>query len=122
MLLLNKQIYEYGQNLYKNFNDIKMPIKVNFAIQKNLNTFQTLTEEIEQVKKSLCLANGQFLAEEGVYKINPDKIEYVSVELEKLMNITQDINIQKIALKDFEDMQLTGEQMQSLLFMIEEKE
>jgi hypothetical protein len=51
MKLNNQQIYEYAQQL-SIFNEcnIKMPVRINFYLQKNIQLIQQAAEEIERAR------------------------------------------------------------------------
>ena len=55
------------------------------------------------------------------YDIPQENISLASVKLRDLFNLTQDVNIYKVSLDAFGDVDLTAGQMQALLFMIEEE-
>jgi hypothetical protein len=49
MMMTNMQIYDIANALGEHFQDkeLKMPIKINFYLQKNKNTLMTLAQEVE---------------------------------------------------------------------------
>lgn len=123
-ILKNKDIYNFYFLVKDNFinnDNILLPIKVNFAIQKNFTTITKLSEEIESVKQKICEQNGKYIPEENSFKIDEDKIKSTQKKLDDLMEIKQEVKIYTIHLDDLENIQLTSKQMQSLLFMIEEE-
>lgn len=122
-IFTNKEIYNFYFLINENIinENITLPIKVNFAIQKNFTLLLKLSEEIEQVKQKICAQNGNYIPEENSFKIDKDKIESTQQQLDDLMEIKQEVKIHTIKLEDLENIQLTSKQMQSLLFMIEDE-
>ena len=122
-LYSNKEIIVITQSLIDNFlkdSDLKLPSMINFAIQSNLKAFTNLSEVIEETKKALARQNGHYIPEQNAYQIDPDKIDYVQAELDKLFSLEQSVNVKMINLSDIKDIPLTSQQMNTLLFMIEE--
>lgn len=122
-IFTNKEIYNFYFLINENIinENITLPIKVNFAIQKNFTLLLKLSEEIEQVKQKICAQNGNYIPEENSFKIDKDKIESTQQQLDDLMEIKQEVKIHTIKLEDLENIQLTSKQMQALLFMIEDE-
>lgn len=122
-IFTNKEIYNFYFLINENIinENITLPIKVNFAIQKNFTLLLKLSEEIEQVKQKICAQNGNYVPEENSFKIDKDKIESTQQQLDDLMEIKQEVKIHAIKLEDLENIQLTSKQMQALLFMIEDE-
>lgn len=119
--MTNLEIYNIANNLLSAFDDNsqKLPVKVNFFLQKNKKTLMTLAQEIEEARFNIANTYGT-QTEEGNYAIEADKIEKAQAELNQLFNIDQDINIMKINYNDLDpDMELTTAQMEALMFMIE---
>ena len=109
MILTNNQIYTNAIKLQEAFSDNtqKLPIKINFYIQKNKNLFIDLAKEIEQTRLNI------------LKEIESE--ETAQQELLDLLNIEQDIQVYLINLNSFpEDLNLSLEQMNALMFMIEE--
>lgn len=122
-IFTNKEIYNFYFLINENIinENIILPIKVNFAIQKNFTLLLKLSEEIEQVKEKICIQNGNYVPEEKSFKIDKDKIESTQQQLDDLMGIKQEVKIHTIKLEDLENTQLTSKQMQALLFMVEDE-
>ncbi len=124
ILLNNKLIYEYTLSLKQNFNDnkINLPIKLNYAIQRNLNTLSQIVETTEKMKMAIGEKYGEYNSETNSYQIPPEQVPNANKELNTLMEIEESADIRKIKLSELENLCLTSEQMASLLFMIEEEE
>lgn len=122
-IFTNKEIYNFyfliNENIIKE--NIILPVKVNFAIQKNFTSLVILSEEIENLKQKICIQNGKYISESNSFQIDEDKIESTQQQLDDLMKIKQEVKIHTIKLEDLENIQLTSKQMQALLFMIEDE-
>ena len=122
--LTNNQIYNYTDSFIKNFSQkyIKFPVKVNFYLLKNQNTLLSLAQEIEQERINIAQEYGILNEETQQYEIPPEKIQEVKKKLNDLFNLTQEVKIYKVKLEDFGNIELTPDQMEALLFMIEDEE
>lgn len=122
MKITNKEIYEKVAEITAAFsNETKyIPIKLNFAIQKNLATFSALQQEIETARLKIAAEYGELDAENQRYIINKENEQKASQELNDLFNIEQDVDIRTCSLSQIEGIDLTLEQMQSIMFMIVE--
>ena len=122
--LTNNQIYNYTDSFIKNFSqkDIKFPVKVNFYLLKNQNTLLNLAQEIEQERINIAQEYGILNEETQQYEVPPEKIQEVKKKLNDLFNLTQEVKIYKVKLEDFGNIELTPDQMEALLFMIEDEE
>ena len=121
MRLNNQSIYEYAKELqvFKNCN-IKIPVKINFFLQKNIRLIQTTATEIEQAKMSIAAAYGIINEERTGYNIPVENTDIVNEELNDLFTIEQELNIHVFKLDDFDGLELTYQQMSAIMFMIEE--
>ena len=101
----NKEIYNFYFLLNENLinENILLPIKVNFAIQKNFNILMALSEEIENLKQKICIQNGKYISESNSFQIDEDKIESTQQQLDDLMEIKQEVKIHTIKLEDLEN-------------------
>lgn len=122
MKMTNNEIYTHARQLMEAFQDgdQKLPIKVNFYLQKNKNTLISLAQDIEQARLGVAQTYG-VLDESGEnYQIPNDKLEEASRELEDLFNLEQDVNICTIKADSLDDdLTLTMAQMEALMFMVE---
>lgn len=122
MKLTNAQIYTYATALANAFQDTtqKLPIKVNFYLQKNKNTLTTLAQDIENARVDLIRANGELNEEGTSYTIPKEKVEEVQKELNDLFALEQDVNIYTINIDNLsDDLTLTTGQMEAIMFMID---
>ena len=122
--LTNNEIYNYVTSLQENFsdNETKFPIKVNFYLQKNLNTLMELAQEIERQRIEIIQEYGVKNEETRKIEVPAEKTQEATEKVNELFNLTQEVQIYKVNLDAFGDISLTPGQMQALLFMIDEEE
>lgn len=122
MKLTNRKIYEYALMLAEAFkdNEQKLPIKINFYLQKNKATLIELGQGVEQAREELFQAHGERTEDGNQYVIPKEKISIVQSELEDLLNLEQDVNIYTVSIDSLsDDLMLSTAQMEALMFMIE---
>ena len=122
MKLTNNQIYTYATDLAAAFQDSnqKLPIKVNFYLQKNKEILTTMAQDIEKARIDLLSQYGTLDYESNRFTILPENMEVASKELNDLFNLEQEVNIYKVNIDSFgDDLSLTTGQMEALLFMID---
>lgn len=122
MLLTNNEIYMRAQELTTVFNDgeQKLPIKVNFYLQKNKSTLIVLAQDIDKSRMDILQTYGVLNDEGNAYNIPDDKIAEASKELEDLFNLEQEVHIYKVNIDSLsDDLTLTTAQMEALMFMID---
>lgn len=122
MLMKNSEIYNYAQALTEAFRDSnqRLPVKINFYLQKNKKTLLSLSQDIEQSRIEIAQNYG-ILNEEGTaYTIAEENIAIVNTEIQDLFNIEQEVPIYQISIDSFnDDLTLTTAQMEAILFMID---
>jgi hypothetical protein len=123
MKLTNNQIYTRATQLAENFQDSaqRLPIKLNFFIQKNKATLLALAQDIEQTRLDIIQSYGDYDAESGQFIISAEKIEEVTKELNDLFELEQEVMIQTIDADRFindDNISLTTGQMEAIMFMI----
>jgi adenylyl- and sulfurtransferase ThiI len=122
MLLTNNEIYKYARQLLRAFQDSnqRLPIKVNFYLQKNKNTLITLAQDIEKVRMEIISLYG-ILDEDGeTYTVPPEKIADATKELNDLFDLEQEVQIYKINIDSLDNnFDLTTAQMEAIMFMID---
>ena len=122
MKLTNNQIYNYAIALNEAFadNTQKLPMKVNFYLQKNKKILIELGKDIEESRMEIIQNYGELNEDGSQYIIPKDKIEIIQKELEDLLTLTQEVNIYMISADSLtDDISLTTGQMEAILFMIE---
>lgn len=122
MQLTNNEIYFHANKLMEVFQDSnqKLPIKINFYLQKNKNTLVTLAQEIEKTRFEIIQSYGSLNQETQQFVVPQDKIAEASKELNDLFNLEQDVNIYMINIDSLsDDYAMTTAQMEAIMFMIE---
>lgn len=120
MKFTNQEITTYAQNL-STFNiDIKLPVRINFFLQKNIQTVMAAFQEIETAKLGIGKEYGQLEENGASYRIPPHNMEIVQSELNDLFNLEQELPIHIFKLDDFDGIELTYQQMSAIMFMVEE--
>ena len=122
MTMTNNEIYTYTRQLMDAFNDgeQKLPIKINFYLQKNKNTLLALAQDIERSRLEIAQSFGTLDEAGEQYVIPNDKLAEASKELEDLFNLEQDVAIHKISIDSLnDDLMLSAAQMEALMFMID---
>jgi hypothetical protein len=119
--MTNKQIYEYAQKLsiFSNCN-LKLPVRISFYLQKNIQLIQQAAEEIEKARLGIGVSLGTPNEAGNGYDIPPEKIGEANQQLNELFELEQDINIHMFKIDDFADLELTYQEMSAIMFMIEE--
>lgn len=122
MKLTNQAIYEYAKKLsiFKNCN-IKMPVRINFFLQKNILEIENASQEIENARMGIAAQFGSLNEDGTAYDIPAENAALVNAELLELFSLEQDIKIHVFKISDFEDIELTYQQMSAILFMVEEE-
>ena len=123
MKLTNKEIYVYASNLLAEFNEskeLKLPIKLNFYLQKNIQVLQKLAVEIENNRLNILKEYGTKDESENTYIVPDDKIAIVNKELNDLFDLEQEVQIYTVSIDALGDeLSLTMKQMEALMFMID---
>jgi hypothetical protein len=122
MKMTNLEIYSNAQALnqaFENFNEY-LPVKVNFFMQKNIKAIHALAADIEESRIEIIRKYGVLNEETNEFNVPAESIETANAELIDLFDIEQDVNIHPISLDAFGDIKLSTEQVQALMFMIEE--
>lgn len=120
MKMNNGMIYQYALTLNEalNNNDLQMPVAVLFSIEKNKQTLMAVAQDVEKYRMDIIKKYGKEI--DGNYNVPQDKIEIANKELQDLFSIEQEINIYKFNIEDLGDIKLTSNQMNAILFMIED--
>lgn len=121
MRITNENIIQFAEKLQVNFSDKSkyIPMKIGFAIQKNLNTLIDLAREIEESKMEIGREFG-ILQADGGYQIPPENMDKVSQELNDLSKFEQDVPIKTVLYSDIESIEFTMPQVNAIMFMIED--
>ena len=121
MKLTNNQIYAYAEQLLAlNINDIKLPVRINFFLQKNIQAIAAAGQEIDAARLNIAQEFGKLNEEGTQFIIPPEKMAEAQQELNDLFNLEQELNIHIFKLDDFDGIELTYQQLSTIMFMIEE--
>lgn len=122
MKMTNNEIYTRATALAEAFQDgsQKLPIKVNFYLQKNKTALINLAQDIEKSRIEIAEAYGTLDNETSQYVIPSEKIADAAKELEDLFNLEQEVQIYKINIDSLsDDLAMTTAQMEAIMFMID---
>ena len=123
MKLTNNKIYTYANNLLAEFSnsaDLKLPVKINFYLQKNIQTLKTLATEIEENRLAIVRSYGELTEDGAAYSIPADKVAEAQKELNDLFALEQEVQIYTVNIDALNnDIVLTMRQMEALMFMID---
>lgn len=122
MILRNKIIYDQAIELIQAFSnaDIIMPVKINFFLQKNIQIISIAAQEIDAMRLNIAKQFGTYNELNNSYIVAAENMDKVQQELNDLLNIEQDLNIHVFKLDDFDNVQLSYQQLSAIMFMIEE--
>ena len=124
MKMSNLEIYSTAQNFnkaFENFNEY-LPVKINFFMQKNKNTIVSLAQDIDNARMEIIQTYGKLNDEGDAYIVPPESIDIANKELADLFSIEQEVNINKISLSAFDEIKFTTDQVQAIMFMIDEEQ
>lgn len=98
----------------------KIPVKVGFFLHKNIRLIKEAVLDIEQAKIQIGETYGTLKDDGSAYTIQTEYLKQAEQELYDLLNLEQDLNLHTFKLSEFEDIELTYEQLDAIAFMIEE--
>ena len=122
MKFTNNEIYNLATRLNEVFADAeqRLPIKLNFFLQKNKKALIELAQEIEENRMNILKAYGEIDEESGNLHIPEDKIAAANKEIIDLLSIEQEVAIRTVKFEDIpEDLSLTTGQMEAIIFMVD---
>lgn len=120
MKLTNQKIYDTAIALSSFSIDGKMPVRINFFLQKNIQILTAAAEEIEEARLKIAQDFGELNKDGTQFVIPPEKMLEAKKELNDLFNLEQDLSIHIFKLEDFDGIDLTYQQLSNIMFMIEE--
>ncbi len=123
MKMTNTEIYTYAMKMAEAFTDEtqRLPVKVNFYLQKNKSTLTSLAQDIETSRIEIVRNYGTPNPDnDGQYIIAADKVAEAQKELNDLLSLEQEVNIYTVNIDNIpDDLALTTGQMDAIMFMIE---
>lgn len=121
--MTNLEIYAYADALMNSFNeDVKLPVKVNFYLQKNMTRLVEAAKDIEKTRMEIIERYGTRTEDGENIEVSADMAETVNKELEDLFALEQEIKVNEIALDAFDGIDLTSAQVAAISFMIKDEE
>lgn len=121
MILTNQQIYTYAKNFSSlDLYGIKLPVKINFFLQKNIQIVLSAGKEIDSMRTQILEQFGELNEDKSQFIIAQDNTTKALKELNDLLSIEQNLNIHIFKLSEFDNIDLTYEQLSAIMFMIEE--
>lgn len=124
----NIEIYNTATALSELFNDMvtkemKLPVKVNFYFQKNMNALVTMAQELDQEKNNIVLKYGTVDTEDpNKVNLSPDVLDDANKELADLFALEQEVAVNVIELDWFDGIEMTPQQLAAITFMIKDEE
>ena len=122
MKMTNMHIYDIANALAEQFQDkeIKLPVKVNFYLQKNKNVLISLGQELEKERINIIQKYADLDAETEQYVVSEDKTADAIKELNELFALEQEVPVYTVSIDALEGIDFTAGQMEALLFIIED--
>ena len=126
-LYKNMDIYNKATALVEAFNsqdgsDLNYPVKINFYLQKNMNTIISLAKEIEQKRIEIVQKFGEKKEDSNEYIVPDEKVAEATKELEDFFELEQEVPINMMRLEWFDNIDMNAAQVAAISFMIEEEE
>ena len=117
------EIYAYADAFVNAFKEeITLPVKVNFYLQKNMTRMIEAGKEIEKTRMDIIQKYGTPTEDGQNIEVSADMVETVNKELEDLFALEQEIKVNEIALDAFDGIDLTSAQVAAIAFMIKDEE
>ena len=124
-MMTNNEIYTYATNLleaFENIDELKMPVKVHFYFQKNMNSIVAMAQDIEKSRNEVLQKYGTIDGETHNYTFANEDIDKVNSDITDLFSLEQEVKIHVIPMEWVENMELTAKQVAAFSFMFEEEE
>lgn len=122
-IMKNMEIYSYASALMEAFKeDITLPVKVNFYLQKNMTRMIEAGKEIEKARMEIIQKYGTPTEDGQSVEVAAEMVETVNKELEDLFALEQEIKVNEISLEAFDGIDLTSAQVAAISFMIKDEE
>lgn len=124
--LKNIEIYMLATQLAEAFNEqeeeSKLPIKINFFLQKNINKILDLGQEIDKLRAEIIQKYGILNEENQQYDIPQEKLDEAQKELNDLFSIEQEVKINMLDINLFDNIDISEKKGNAILFMIYDPE
>lgn len=121
--MTNLEIYAYADALMSAFKEnITLPVKVNFYLQKNMTRMVDAAKEIEKARMDIIEKYGVRTEDGQNIEVSADMAGVVNKELEDLFALEQEIKVNEISLEAFDNVELSSAQVAAISFMIKDEE
>ena len=124
--MTNGEIYNTADALSRAFTsveDMAYPVKVNFFMQKNMNTLLKLAQEIDKSREEIIRKYGEPDPDnKAQIKVSADNIEKATADLTDLFNLEQEVAVNMVELDWFENINMNPQQVAAITFMINDSE
>ena len=123
--LTNKEILE-KVNVLGEISSRKLPVKVSYAIAKNIDKVERELKHYNKERKKLieeyCLKedNGTLKITDGNYDIAPERLEDFNKEINELQEIEVEMDIHKFNIELLNGYEMSPGELMCIDFMIEE--
>lgn len=122
-MMKNSEIYSLGNALLEYMQeDLALPVKIKFYLQKNMNKVISLAREIEQSRTEILNKYGTLNEDGTSYHFEDDKIAEAQKELNDLFELEQEVKVNMLELDWFDAVELSNEQVNAIMFMINDEE
>lgn len=124
--MTNMEIFNTATMLMEAFQreeETVFPVKVNFFLQKNMNTLVEMAKDIEKTRAEIIQKYGKPSEDDDTQYIVPnDQVEAASKELEDLFNLEQEVVVNTLKIEWFDNISMNAKQVAAISYMIEEEE
>lgn len=120
MTLTNYEILVWAQNLSSFDFDEYLPVKVNFYLKKNMALVLDKASELDKEREKIVLQYGKIKDDGAIEFENSEKELTANQEYTDLLTLAQDLDIIKIPLSNFENINMKTSQLTAIMPMIEE--
>lgn len=98
--------------------DVNVPVKIAYAITKNRQNIETALKPYDEMRQKIV---DKYSGGTGVIdaKSDPQKFKSATADLNALLNEDTSINIRKVKIEDFYDIEFPIKAMFSIDFMLE---
>ena len=122
-MMKNSEIYSLGNALLEYMQEeLALPVKIKFYLQKNMNKVISLAREIEQSRTEILNKYGTLNEDGTSYHFEDDKIAEAQKELNDLFELEQEVKVNMLELDWFDSVELSNEQVNAIMFMINDEE
>jgi hypothetical protein len=119
----NMEIYNTANSLLESFSDdLNLPVKINFYLQKNIKTVVDIAQDIEKTRLEIFDKYGTKDEETQQYHFDEDVIDTVNKEITDLFELEQEVKVNLLELDWFDSIDLSTSQVNAISFMIKEEE